>query len=427
MRMAGCGSSPARPGALALALAVALAAPWGTPQAPAQQAGGTQPAPASDPEPGGEVEVVLTDGRRLAGVLVERSPDRLVLRVGGVDITLPGEGVAQVARVPGVEERYEALRAAIDPKDADELVRLAEWLRSKGRLDLALWEVDRALEAEPLHARARELRREILAQQELRESAGRPAGPRPSPPPRQSAPPFPLLTPEQINIIRVYEVDLRNPPRMVIPRDVVRRFLTDYAGRQVEGLGTVPATPEGHDLFVRQAPADILAWFFAARARELYPLVQVKENPASMRMFIRDVNATWLTNTCATTRCHGGEEAGRLWLYPLKPSSDGAAYTNFLILDRFRTGDGAALIDYDQPERSVLLQYALPRDQVARAHPDADAPGRKWRPAFRGRDDDRYEKALAWIRAMYKPRPAYPVDYEPPVPGAARSREPGAR
>lgn len=363
---------------------------------------------------GSEVEVVLKDGRRQAGLLMERTKAHTVISVNGVVTTHPAEAIDRVTRIPSIDERYRMLRDAIDADDVDAIVQLAEWLRGKGRLDLALWEVERALLLEPGNPRGKDLKVEIVAQQKVNEAKRLVPGPDPGP---DKPPPFvfPLLNAEQINLMKVYEVDLRDPPSMNVPPDVTRRFLAAYAGRDVEGLGTVPSSPEAKELFVRQRPADLLAWFFAARAREFYGQVRVRENPAAMRAFVREVHNNWLINSCATTKCHGGEEAGRLWLTNQRAGSEPAAYTNFLILERFRTADGKGLIDYDQPERSPLLDFGLPREVAVFKHPEVPGKG-KWRPVFQDRDDDRYLRAIDWIKSMYRPRTGYPIEYTPPVP-----------
>ncbi|GJQ30286.1 MAG: hypothetical protein HBSAPP03_21700 [Phycisphaerae bacterium] len=380
-------------------------------------------APVDEPlTAGAEVDVYLRDGRRETGFFVEQTKSQVTVSINGVRTSFPAESVERIARLPSLDERYRMLRDAIDPTDAESIVRLAEWLRGKGRLDLALWEVERALLIEPGNTRGKDLKVEIIAQQKVNEAKR----PRPDPAaPVDPGPPkfvFPLLTPDQINIIKVYEVDLRDPPSMLISADATRKFLAAYAGREVPGLGTVPTTPEAKELFVRQRPADILAWFFGARARELYGQVRVRESPRAMRLFVQDVHNTWLINSCATAKCHGGEEAGRLWLTNLKAGTDAAAYTNFLILDRFRTADGKGLIDYEQPEKSPLLDFAIPREQAVFKHPEVSGVAKgKWRPALTGRDDDRYRRAVEWIRAMYRPRTGYPVEYDPPTPRAAKS------
>lgn len=399
---------------------LALALP--TPRALAQDE--TRPpeaAQAPDPiTPGTETELLMRDGRLITGMLVEQSQERIVLSISGIATPFARDAVERVRALPGVEERYRQLRDSIDDADVENLIRLSEWLRSRGRLDLALWEIDHVLALEPANQGARELRvliveqqRVIDARREAREAKERDAA--------AQAPAFPLLSQEQINLIRVFEVDLRSPPRLLVPRETVKKFLTKYAGRTVEGRGAVPSTPEGREMFYRQTPADLLGWMFDMRARELYPEVEVLENPRSMRMFRDDVNRTWLVNNCATNKCHGGEEAGRLWLFNKRPGSDAAAYTNFLILDRFKTEGGLGLIDYAEPARSPLLDLGLPRQQAVFKHPEVVGAGRgHWTPAFRGRTDDAYERAIEWIRSMYPQRTGYPIDYTPPTPRAAR-------
>jgi hypothetical protein len=125
-------------------------------------------------------------------------------------------------------------------------------------------------------------------------------------------------------------------------------------------------------------------------------------------------------NGCATTRCHGGEEAGRLYLYNKSPASDRSAYTNFFIIEKFRTAQGMALIDYNEPRRSPLLQMGLPRDKATIKHPDVGGAGRRRAPAFTSEDDPRFRQAVAWIRTMYPNRPEYPIEYTPPVPRPLR-------
>ena len=237
---------------------------------------------------------------------------------------------------------------------------------------------------------------------------------------------FPLLSDEQINLIRVFEVDLKDPPRMIIPRAAVEQFMTKYAGQLVQGRGQVPTTPEGREQFLRQKPAEILAWFFDLRAREFYERVEVQENPRGMRQFIDDVHRTWLINACSTTKCHGGEEAGRLFLYTRKPNNARSAYTNFLILDRFRTTEGGGLIDYAEPGRSPLLHMGLPRNKALFKHPEVGGLGRVWKPTFDSEDDPKFRAAVSWIQSMYENRSGYPIEYTPPVPGPLQTA-PGDR
>lgn len=383
----------------------------------------TPPAPAPTIQPlaeGAEVEVVFKDGSKIAGMFVKQTPERVILNISGIETSFTMDTVDRVRPVPSVEERYRELRAVITDDDVEQLLRLSDWLRARGRLDLALWEVDHVLELEPANPPGKELRTLILQQQLLNQARVPGADAAPALRPEPTRPAFPLLTPEQINVIRVFEVDLKDAPRMIVPRDTMRRFLDKYAGRNAEARGAVPVTPEAREIFYRQKPVDVLGWMFDLRTREFYPEVQVLENPRALKLFRDTVHNTWIINSCATNRCHGGEEAGRLYLYNKRAGADATVYTNFLILDRFRTAAGLGLIDYAEPAKSPLLDMALPREVAVFKHPEV---GRgKWKPVFTGSTDDRYQQAIEWIRSMYPQRTGYPIEYTPPkasVPPAA--------
>jgi hypothetical protein len=195
---------------------------------------------------------------------------------------------------------------------------------------------------------------------------------------------------------------------MFISRDTLNRFLDRYAGQ-----GAVPSTKEGREAFLRLRPSRQLEAMFAVRAREFYSEVRITENTDSFKRLRDDVLRGWLINSCATTQCHGGTDAGRLQLIPIRPGSDEAVYTNFLILDRFRTSDGLPLIDYSQPARSPMLQMALDPRVSLFQHPTTEGP-KRWQPTFRSEKDDKFQRTVTWIRSMFQPRPEYPIEYTPP-------------
>jgi hypothetical protein len=373
------------------------------------------PPPADDPI---ETELLLKDGRKVSGIQIEQSAEKIVLRIGGIDTTFRMDVVDKVQALPTVLQRYEALRASIDPEDVDGLMRLADWLRSHNRFDLALGEVDRALKVEPANPEAKALRTLIIEQEKIaRERVAISNNKDHVPTPQALKTDFPLLTPEQINIIRVFELNVKDAPRMKIDRNTITRFMDKYAGRIVEGKGTMPTTPEGRAVFYAMKPADILDWMFSLKAREFYGEVQVLENPKALQNFRDHVNRMWLVNSCATSNCHGGPDAGRLWLYNKRSGSDQAAYTNFLILERFKLQNGMPIVNYTEPANSPLLQMGLPRDQAIIKHPEMTGVNKgKWRAVFRGQEDERFQQALDWIKSMYEKRADYPIDYKPPVP-----------
>lgn len=412
----------------AAGLCLAVCSAWALQNTPARDdSAPSKPATTATKVEQRETELTLKDGQKVTGVLISQDAESVILNIQGVNTTFAMNQVARLAELPTIEERYQRFRANTPDEDVEGLLKLARWLHERRRHDLALREVERALKAEPDHPGANQLK--IVLEEQLKLEGVQPAAPREPREPRERvvAPldamdTFPLLSDEQINLIRVFEVDLKDPPRMIIPRAAVEQFMTKYAGQLVEGRGQVPTTPEGREQFLRQKPAEILAWFFDLRAREFYDKVEVQENPRSMRQFRDNVHRTWLVNACATTKCHGGEEAGRLFLYTRRPNNDRSAYTNFLILDRFRTAEGQGLIDFAQPARSPLLHMGLPRNKALFPHPEVKGLGRVWKPIFDGEDDPNFRAAVAWIQSMYENRTGYPIEYAPPVPGPLKTQ-----
>jgi len=289
------------------------------------------------------------------------------------------------------------------------------------------------LAVDPQYPGAESLRVLLDQQIELLRKSGRPAGEpgnrtepdepeamigdgrgRPQPPGV-----FPLLNEHQVNLMRVYEIDLSDPGRVLIPRHVVEELLDRYRGEP-----GVPLSREDRNALFAAPPADILALMFSLQARELYGRVQVLEHPKAIQDFTDNVHRTWLQNSCASNRCHGGAEAGRFRLATRRPNAPETVYTNLLILDRYRirtenAPNGVPLIDYERPERSPLLQMGLPEDVSLFAHPPLTGKAaRRFRPIFRSMDDRRFRQATEWIRGMHQPRPDYPIDYTPPAPAS---------
>lgn len=407
--------------ALAACLLVASAAcaqaPAESPPTPTQpEPTPTAPVPADQTQkpastPIAEVELLLTDGRRLTGQFINRTDSVIILRIAGIETSLPVSEVADVKPLKPVEERHADLRAAIDDQDESRLLRLAEWAFNRGRADLAIGDIEQVLKVNPTNEEAQRLQTLVRAQLEL-DRQRRDADPSLPPEQREPAlkpPPFPLLNGDQINIIRVYEVDLAAPPRMKLDEDTLKRFVDLYAGQ-----GPIPASKDGRASFMRRPIHKILQAMFELQAREFYGEVKISENPRPIRLFRENVSP-WLIGSCSTSDCHGGQSAGRFQLYNKRPNSDATLFTNFLIIDRFRTSDGQALIDYENPPESPLLQYALPRDAASFPHPELVKEKRnQFRSVFRSTNDDRFKAAAEWIPLMYQPRPDYPIEYTPP-------------
>jgi len=377
-----------------------------------------------------EVRVTIDGGRTLAGLLVSRDDSGVRLRVDGSELFVPAGDLLLVEDLPPIEDRYRARRAELKPGDTEMRLSLARWLQARERYALALIEAEFVLGADPAHRPARELASWLRAQLVLENRtrarlAAADDNTDEGSEPERSAPDaevdrrsnVPRLTDEQINLIRVYELDLRDPPRMRVPRPTIERLLAEHQGHPV-----LPRNPEGREALMRARPERQVDLLFRVQARELYGEVDVLEDPAPLAMFREEVHGRWLVRACASNGCHGGAEAGRLRLARRYPNRTDTVYTNFLILDRFRLDNGEPMLDFERPEESPLLRAGLHATEVKRltgredawTHPEVPRTrGRRgWRPIFRGPDDTRYEAAVAWIRSLYRPRPAHPVPYD---------------
>lgn len=398
------------------------------------------PTPSSTPAPRipvsglpaeGEAEavVLLRDGQQLTGFIVEQDDTRVLLRIVGIPTTLKRSEIEAIQVLPPVLTRFQQLRAAVADDDIDGRVMLAEWLRARGQFAVAYDEVEAALQREPTHVEGRRLKALIVSQQELlraaraRQEAATTRAQEQKAAARALPPDVPALSPEQINLLKVYEVDLGSSPRILIDRDTITALLAQHAGDPL-----IPSSADARAAFYALPPSQILDIMFRVQARDLYGRVRVLDHPRSVLTFRDQVHRTLIQNACATTACHGGAEAGRLQLRRSAPQSDATVYTNFLILDRFRTKDGRPLIDYDKPARSTLLQYALPRQHAVNPHPvvptgtnNSDA----WKPFYRNEEDDRFIRAVEWITTMYRPRPQHPV--EVPTRPPAEKEAPAAK
>jgi len=372
-------------------------------------------------QPSGEVApervvVLCTDGRRVEGRLVRQDPAEVVVTVAGIETIFNMADVLRVDPLPPVEERYKTLRAAIDDDDVEQLLLLIDWLRDREAFELALRELAQVRAIDPGNPDAARLQLQVegmlalrVAAMERTGSAGDSGGPR-EPRPAVRRLDFPVLTPDQINLLKVYEVDLSDPPRMSVDQETIRSLIEAYTGDEL-----IPQSREGRAALERRPPGQILELMFRLKARAFYTHVRVEGEPKSFRLFRDQVHRAWLVNSCAASACHGGQQSGDLWLCNTSQNAEKTIYTNFLILERYRLADGTPLIDYEEPARSPLLQMALPREDSLYPHPlVATSRTEAWRPVIGSVDDRRFVEALEWINAMYRPRPDYPVSYAPP-------------
>ncbi|MFG0258210.1 MAG: hypothetical protein ACF8GE_09945 [Phycisphaerales bacterium JB043] len=372
--------------------------------------------PWGDIAPESPVIVTLRTGERYHGAFVGSTETYITVRIGNVETRVNHSDIRSLVTERPPIERYAEMRALIDDEDVERLLILVDWLRTQELYEIAIQELEHVLEVEPGNGDAIRLLELTRQQKSLADSkqsvddGARPSSSRSrdvAPANRPESWLFPVLSEENANLIQVYEIDLDNPPKLLIERETIDALIESHAG-----IAGIPANDALADDFFKKSPSDILAIMFEARARELYNQVRVLDLPESLRNFRDNVNSTWLVNTCATTTCHGGLDSGDFLLFNRAANNKRSAITNFLILERFRTSEGESLLNYEFPENSLLLHYAMPLNRSARPHPQV----RGFRPAFRSTKSRRYAQALDWLYSMHKPRPEYPIEFTPPKP-----------
>jgi hypothetical protein len=263
----------------------------------------------------------------------------------------------------------------------------------------------------------------VEAQLALREKPRPPEGPGPAGgadgadqlPGARDEPPGGILTREDVNLIRVYEIDFDRPPKVAVEAETIRALIDQYSTSRL-----IPTTETERHRLYRADPLEIVELLFKLRARDLYPQVNVITEPWALNLFRRRVHNTWLLNTCATVRCHGGGPAGRFYLHRRRFKDERVRYTNLLILHRMDLDREWPLVNYNEPMMSLIVQHGLPRQQARKPHPDVKG----WKPVFGPGGQRMLRDTLEWIDSMMKPRPTYPVDYQPPPLGGAKE-DPG--
>ncbi len=362
-------------------------------------------------EPGQSL-LIMNDGRRFRGKVKSKDRFEIVLEIAGIDTRFKLADILDIVPLKTFDEYYRELKSSIPRENYLQRLQLCQWIYRRHRLELAATELEELLDDNQRLDEARELLRIVNAAIELEDAQAEAkleeqAGNEPKAAPGEGAgqlSPTMLLSDDQVNLIRVYEIDVKNPPPLLIRRSTIERLLNEHAMDEI-----LPTSPEGKKAYYRRDPIDILSDMFRLQARDLYGEVHVRGEPLSLNKFRLRVHNTWLMNSCATNQCHGGLEAGRFFLFNKQSHTANTVYTNLLILERTSL-HGEPFLNYDRPERSPLLQLGLPQERSIYPHPEVEG----WRPTFRDQSDPQFTRAVDWMRSMYTPRPDYPIDYQPP-------------
>lgn len=377
-----------------------------------------------------QATLVLKDGRKIKGELVSESATAVTIKIGGIPTPFPRTRVQDVIYELTVEEEYKQKREDIKANDYDARYELASWLNGKYKetknvkaLKLAEAEVNSLLKANPNHFRAKLLKRVVDASLKLEGDNAKDSPSTPDKPATQEkddTPGTPIkaekgdyLTDDQIAMIKTMEVNLETspPPRISIPRNVVTELFKKYRDQEAlkDYLGKT-----GEGKFRALPPHKQMDIIFGAQARDLYDKVIIRDEPLPLRTFRTKFHAQMVQKYCG--QCHTAGDAVGMRLVPGKPNDEKVAYTNYIIMRRTRVGPDQVL-NLNQPSKSLLIQYALPRAQATTPHPEV--PG--LRRYFTTSNDPRIKDLMEWMQKEIFMKQAYPIDYSPPKAKPSKS------
>lgn len=380
-----------------------------------------------------EATLKLQDGRKITGDLVAETADTVIIKVAGIETTFAREQIVSIEVEKTLAEQFAEQREQIKDDDYNGRYTLARKMfetRSTEGYKLAQGELDSILKANPDHQMAKLLKNVVAERLKLQpKDPDDPNDPvRPDPPvgPNDPKDPDPVdpgegprkLTAEEINLIKVWETDLNNNPKVVVPRKVLEKVLEDYQSNEVmaDYRGD-----RGRRKFLALDGAEQLRTIFKLRARTLYKEVLIRTDPPNLATFRQKIHRQYVIGYCG--RCHGEGKARGLYIVTRPALTEQTAMQNLMILRTTKASNDFYLIDPQNVTRSPLLQYGLPRNQAVSGHPEVKG----FQPYFRTGDKDFKYKILAdWIAdTLHKESGGYPgVEFTPPVPGAAAAPKP---
>lgn len=356
-----------------------------------------------------EAVVTTYDGRTLTGELVSQDQKTVTLLISGIKTPIPQRSIQSIEIKDAPHEQYRKLRAELEDDDLDGRYRLAYVMYEKKWFELAMTELQSLGRDFPDVDKVGSLRDLVQSKFEKQQNETRRIT-RPVPGGQngtvnevtQTPGPEQRMTEEDINAIRVYEVDLAEEPRITLTPETIEKLYDTYA--------TDDRLTKDRRAFRKLTGDQQLKVLFDLQARELYPEVVIRQDAPALKAFRSQVHQRYVLNYCAASGCHGDNSPGNLFLFRIQPNSDATVYTNFYALNRLKRGEDS-MIDRDEPNRSLLLQFGLKRDAASTPHPEVQG----WRPQFLNEEDKRFVLYTESLDLLWKPAPDYGISYSPPV------------
>ncbi len=357
--------------------------------------------------------VTTRDGREIEGELIDKNATTITLKIAGIPTTLDMDKIEHIEVLKDTIEIYYERKAAIDGQNAEERYQLAYFLFENKELEMARLELDQLLKMFPDNEKIQLLsvvineRMKLIEEESEQEKAE-----------RKDTLTFEkvessdetfstvgavnrkqLLDDRQIDLIRLWELpaDLEEAkPRVLVRRVTIEQLFEQFADERP----IVELEQNERAYYLARAPGyERLELIFAVgavntKARSLYSQIDVQMDPAVIVEFRQHIHNRYLAGYFWHT--YGRDRVEGLNL--VRPVNDRAVvYTNFYNLTQYRNGD-LPMIDRETPERSLLLQWGLPRDLAM--YPGPDVTG--WEPFFTGIDDPNFRQYRDWIESLCK-------------------------
>ncbi|MBN1943272.1 MAG: hypothetical protein JW849_08265 [Phycisphaerae bacterium] len=354
------------------------------------------PAWGQDEEEGKIQAVKLKDGRTFQGVVTRRD-DGIEVKTKGGELKFQEDQIESIQPVVPAKDEYLARRDAADLNSAEARYTLARWVWEHHQNDKTLLlyardDLKAALEIQKSYTRAILLLRQVEAKIRVLDAAVAAASRRPG---EALAVEDRDLVTEQ-DIFRIRLMELRETDRVMIQykNKVLKRYIDSMRGRETDGWDLhgkeqhFLARPRSVQVMeiLRNKPNDV----------SLQRDIHVMRDPKFMTDFRTHV---WpiIQNHCAAANCHGGPTPnGGLKFFVMPGLNPRADYTNFLIVSGWEKGKNH-LLDRQNIEASLILQYGLNRKVAEKRHP-VEIP-----PIFTGIRSPNYRRVYNWMSSLRKP------------------------
>ena len=295
--------------------------------------------------------------------------------------------------------RAQATASASAAADARSHFQKARDLYQQGKYAEAQEENKQALALDPANSQA-VLLGKVLADKIAAAGAGSDSDAKTSTPTG-----LPVLNNQQISAIRLAELSASDHN---IRGKIDRATLEDFWQNVLAKDPNNPTSPDAKAAFIN--PGNFAAQVRAIRqsANPRYTnQISISSDPTDIvgQPYSFQHVQTYMLQNCATAECHAGEKAGDFRLIPMGVSGvtvDQQRYTNFYIMSSYSHG-GQAMIDRDNPEKSLFIAYSL-----AKGHPTVAIPTKL------ASGDTQYRRMVDWIKSLAFPQPNYGISYKLP-------------